>query len=210
VLFTDEAEDEAENEPKNPVPLLTAGDSLTALTGKLLTKKTAPPARYTEASLVKELENRGIGRPATFAAIVETIVRRAYVRMEKRQLVPTPLGEKAIALLAGAFSFADYEFTREMESSLDAIAGGKAQFQEVLAKAHERLQGEIATFAAAFGVSASRPAPEKTGFACKACGKPLVRRQSAKGQFFGCSGYPSCKKLYNILENGKPDFGGKK
>jgi DNA topoisomerase-1 len=139
---------------------------------------------------------------------VETILRREYVRMEKRQLAPTPLGEKATALLAGAFSFADYAFTKDMENSLDAIAEGKARYKDVLAKAHERLQGELTAFAAAFGLSA-RPAPEKTGFLCKQCGKPLVRRQSARGPFFGCSGYPGCKQLYSVLENGKPDFGGK-
>jgi DNA topoisomerase-1 len=208
VLFDDDAADEGEAEPANPVPLLSAGDAVTASDGKVQIKKTKPPTRFTEASLVKELENRGIGRPATFAAIVETIMRREYVRMEKRQLAPTPLGEKATALLAGAFSFADYDFTRDMENSLDAIAGGKAHYRDVLAKAHERLQGELSSFGKAFGLT-TRAAPEKTGFLCKQCGKPLVRRQSARGPFFGCSGYPGCKQLYSILENGKPDFGGK-
>ena len=196
-------------EPENSVPSLAKGTSVTASDGKLLTKKTRPPARYTEASLVRELENRGIGRPATFAAIVETIVRRAYVRMEKRQLVPTPLGEKAVALLAGAFSFLDYDFTKDMENSLDAIAGGTARHVDILARAYDRLQGELSAFGAAFGQSA-RPAPEKTGFLCKKCNKPLVLRQSAKGPFFGCLGYPSCKQLYAVLKDGKPDFGGKK
>lgn len=208
VLFDDDTADEGGSEPANPVPSLAVGDSITALDGKLQTKKTKPPSRYTEAALVKELENRGIGRPATFAAIVETIMRREYVRTEKRQIIPTPLGEKATALLAGAFSFADYDFTKEMENSLDAIAGGKAHYKDVLATAHERLQGELSVFVKAFGLTA-RPAPEKTGFLCKKCGKPLVRRQSARGPFFGCSGYPGCKQLYPILENGKPDFGGK-
>jgi DNA topoisomerase-1 len=207
VLFEDDTTDENDAEPANPVPLLSAGDVVTASDGKVQTKKTKPPTRFTEASLVKELENRGIGRPATFAAIVETIMRREYVRVEKRRLAPTPLGEKATALLAGAFSFADYDFTREMENSLDAIAGGKAHYKDVLAKAHDRLQSELSSFGRAFGLTA-RPAPEKTSFLCKQCGKPLVRRQSARGPFFGCSGYPGCKQLYSILENGNPDFGG--
>ncbi len=206
VLFDDDTADENDAEPANPVPLLNAGDTVTAADGRLLTKKTKPPTRFTEASLVKELENRGIGRPATFAAIVETIVRREYVRTEKRQLVPTPLGEKATALLAGAFSFTDYAFTSEMESSLDAIAGGEAKYRDVLGKAHDRLQGEIAAFIKAFGLT-MRPAPEATGFVCKKCGKPLARRQSARGPFFGCTGYPGCKAIYSVLENGKPDFG---
>lgn len=214
VLVDDDTADDGEAEPANPVPLLSAGESVTASDGKLLTKKTKPPSRFTEASLVKELENRGIGRPATFASIVETIMRREYVRTEKRQLVPTPLGEKATALLAGAFSFTDYDFTKDMENSLDAIAGGKARYRDVLATAHDRLQTELATFTKAFGLTghqkrADRAAPEKTSFLCKKCGKPLVRRQSARGPFYGCSGYPGCKQLYSILEDGKPDFGGK-
>jgi DNA topoisomerase-1 len=151
VVFTDDTEDEETLEPANPVPSLTVGDSIIPTEGKCQTKKTKPPTRYSEASLVRELENRGIGRPATFAAIVETILRRAYVRIEKRQLVPTPLGEKAIALLAGAFSFADYAFTKDMESSLDAIAGGKAGYKDVLTSAHGRLESELAAFAKAFG-----------------------------------------------------------
>jgi DNA topoisomerase-1 len=212
VLFDDDAADDGEAEPENPVPSLPAGSAVTAADGRVLTKKTKPPARYTEASLVRELEHRGIGRPATFAAIVETILRREYVRIEKRQLVPTPLGEKAVALSAGAFSFADYAFTKEMESSLDHIAGGKARYGDVLAKAHERLQTELAAFASAYGVNIengeARPKPAPTSFKCKACGKPLVRRQSTRGPFFGCSGYPGCKHTYPD-KDGKPDFGGK-
>ncbi len=157
VLFEDETADDTEAEPANPVPPLAVGESITALDGRLLTKKTKPPTRFSEASLVKELENRGIGRPATFASIVETILRREYVRIEKRQLVPTPLGEKAIALLAGVFSFTDYDFTKDMESYLDAIAGGKAKYRDVLTKAHERLQQELSTFTKAFGLSAGKP-----------------------------------------------------
>jgi len=163
VLFADDAADEGESEPENPVPSLKKGTSATALDGKLLTKKTKPPTRYTEASLVRELENRGIGRPATYAAIVETILRRAYVRMERRQLVPTPLGDKAVALLAGAFSFLDYGFTKNMEDSLDAVAKGASRSRDILAKAYERLQGELSAFASAFGTEkGQKTSQEKT------------------------------------------------
>jgi DNA topoisomerase-1 len=247
---------------------LSAGDAVTASDGKVQTKKTKPPTRFTEASLVKELENRGIGRPATFAAIVETILRREYVRMEKRQLAPTPLGEKATALLAGAFTFLDYDFTKGMEIALDDIAGGKTAYRDVLTVAYDRLQSELGRFTQAFPAATqpwrespattefscavcskplvhmkgrkkdgsgeydffscsdrkcnasypnvdgkpgeARKKPEATKFKCKSCGKPLARRESARGPFFGCTGYPGCKQLYSILEYGKPDFGVKK
>jgi DNA topoisomerase-1 len=269
VLFDDDTADEGEAEPANLVPLLSVGDAVTASDGKVQIKKTKPPTRFTEASLVKELENRGIGRPATYAAIVDTILRREYVRTEKRQLAPTVLGEKAVELLTGAFSFADYEFTKDMESALDGIAEGKAVYKDVLGKAHDRLQSELASFTSGHGIALgertarpepattdfacalcgkplvhmkgqkkdgsgeydffscsdrkcnasypneggkpgeARKKPESTKFKCKSCGKPLVRRESAKGPFFGCSGYPSCKQTYQD-KDGKPDFGGKK
>ena len=90
------------------------GTKATALSGVLLTKKTKPAPRSTEASLVRELEKRGIGRPSTYAAIIDTIASRGYVKTEKRFLVPTPLGEKVVDALRGNFSFVEYEFTRTM------------------------------------------------------------------------------------------------
>ena len=209
VLFTDDAADDGEAEAENPVPSLAKGTTVTASDGKLLTRQTKPPARFTEASLVRELESRGIGRPATFAAIVDTILRRGYVRVEKRQLVPTVLGEKAAKLLIGAFSFSDFDFTKDMENSLDGIASGKAVYRDTLSKANVRLLGELSAFASAHALPAN-PAPEKSEFSCEKCGKALVLRRSEKWQFFGCSGYPGCKQSYRTLENGKPDFGGKK
>mgnify|MGYP000659159505 FL=1 len=263
----DERDDEGD-EPENPVPMLSQGTSVSPASGKVLTKKTKPPTRFSEASLVRELENRGIGRPATFAAIVDTILKREYVRVEKRQLVPTPVGEQVVDLLTGAFSFLDYEFTRGMEDNLDAIAGGAASYREIMEMAYEQLQQEVGGFTAKYPQQ-ERKAPEVTEFVCDACGKPLVRmkgqrrdgsgeydffscsdracnasypnvdgkpgearkkpeptkfkctcgkplvhRESAKGPFFGCSGYPGCKKLYQVGEDGRPNFnaqkGGKK
>ena len=258
-------DEEAEGDaPDNPVPMLDAGASITAASGKLLTKKTKPPTRFSEASLVRELENRGIGRPATFAAIVDTILKREYARVEKRFLVPTPLGEQVVDLLTGAFTFLDYEFTKGMEDSLDAIAGGKAAYREVMNKAHAQLVREVTAFTSKY-LGQERRAPEPTTFVCEVCGKPLVhmkgqrkdgsgeydffscsdracnasypnvdgkpgearkkpettkfkctcgkplvRRESAKGPFFGCSGYPACKQLYQVTEDGKPDFAASK
>lgn len=258
-------DEEAEGDtPDNPVPMLAEGASLTAAGGKVLTKKTKPPTRFSEASLVRELENRGIGRPATFAAIVDTIMQREYVRVEKRFLVPTPVGEQVVDLLTGAFSFLDYEFTRGMEDNLDAIAGGKAAYREVMNKAHAQLVSEVTTFTAKYP-GQERKAPEATEFVCDTCGKPLVhmkgqrrdgsgeydffscsdrscnasypnvdgkpgearkkpeatkfkctcgkplvRRESAKGPFFGCSGYPGCKKLFQVGEDGRPIIDAKK
>jgi len=177
--------EEGETELENPVPAMKPGARVTALSGNLLTKKTKPAPRYTEAALVRELEKRGIGRPSTYAAILDTLQSRGYVALEKRFLVPTPLGEKVIDGLAGRFSFADYGFTSGMEQALDDIASGKAEYRAVVSKAYENLHGELAAFFKA------------TGKTCPKCGKAMVHRvKPGKGgyDFWGCSGYPDCKE----------------
>lgn len=180
--------EESEKELSNPVPVMRPGTKATALMGTLTTKKTKPASRFTEASLIRELEKRGIGRPSTYAAIIDTISCRKYVTREKRFLVPTPLGEKVVSGLCGHFSFIEYEFTRNMEQSLDDIAEGKAQYRAVIALAYDRLLSETQAFATA------------TGKVCEKCGKPMVHRMKKPSKdsksgydFWGCSGWPECK-----------------
>lgn len=186
-MATEDTEDFAE--PENPVPAMKPGTRPTALTGTVLTKKTKPAARFTEASLIRELENRGIGRPSTYAAILDTIMSRGYVKIEKRFLMPTPLGVMVVDGLCGNFSFVEYEFTRTMEQALDDIAAGKADYRALVSKAHARLEQELRAFARA------------TGKVCEKCGKPMVRRvkkpsKDGKGgyDFWGCTGRPECKE----------------
>ena len=182
-----EDEDNETAEMSNPVPVMKAGSKATALSGKVLTKATAPPARYTEASLVRELEKRGIGRPSTYAAIIETIKKREYARLEKNRFAPTPLGVLLLDSLKGRFSFCEYDFTEKMEQSLDEIAEGKAEYVSVLAPAYRTLADEVSAFEKA------------TGKVCPACGNPMFHR-TGKGKggkpydFWGCSGWPKCKQ----------------
>lgn len=184
---TEDAEEAAE--PENPVPAMKPGTKATALTGTVLIKKTKPAARFTEASLVRELEKRGIGRPSTYAAILDTIMARSYVKTEKRFLVPTPVGVMVVDGLCGNFSFVDYEFTRTMEQALDDIAAGKADYRTVISEAHARLERELQAFTKA------------TGRTCPKCGKPMVHRVKKPGKdgkggydFWGCTGWPECKE----------------
>lgn len=189
----DQTEDEGEDakEPTNPIPALEAGQRLDVARGKLLEKKTKPPSRYTEATLVKKLESEGIGRPATYAAIMENIVSRCYVRVEKKYLLPTPTGELVVDSLVGKFAFMDLGFTREVEEDLDRIAQGQAAYKAVIGKVHSQLQREIATMQ----VSATPKHP------CPECGKPLRRIKGKTGHFWGCSGHPACSVTL-------PDEGG--
>jgi DNA topoisomerase-1 len=209
ILENDAAvDDEDDKAPANPVPQLRAGTGIKAGDGQVLKKTTRAPERYTEAALVRELEKRDIGRPSTYAAIMATIMRRGYVQIEKRKLKPTPLGETAVDFLSGAFGFADYGFTREMEAYLDDLAEGKAVYREVLDKAYRRLLDELTAFSVSHPAAQTGRAPDATAFICTECGKPLVhmrgRKKDGTGDydFFACSDR-GCGASYPNVD-GKP------
>ncbi len=144
-------DEEGGHEPANPVPVMKAGTRATALSGEVLTQKTTPPPRYSESMLIRELEKRGIGRPSTFAMIIETIKKRGYATVEKDHLVPTALGECLIATMEGNFCFADYAYTENMESQLDEIASGKLAYNAVVAPAYSLIESEASRFEDAYG-----------------------------------------------------------
>lgn len=198
VMSSDQTEDPDEKqEPNNPVPELVIGSLITALEGKLQTKKTNPPKRFTESSLVAELEKKGIGRPSTYAAILDNIIAgRNYLELNKRNLVPTELGEKIVDSLVGVFSFLDFDFTKEMEDALDAIAEGKANYQEVVTQAYNQLDSESLSFR------------RERHLLCPKCGsgnfrhlvKAATKKDSKTYDFFACN---DCKSTYDNVD-GKP------
>lgn len=196
-LVANDQTDESEAEADNQVPKLEPGHQLTAQDGKVITKKTKPPARFTEASLIKELENRGIGRPSTYAAILENIIVRGYLNFEKRNLVPTETGEKVVDALTENFKFMAYDFTKGMEDGLDDIASGKCDFLSLMRDQHNLLTGEIDKYVAG------------TSPTCPACGKYLrhmVRAETKEKKgynFWSCRGYPNCPATFSD-SNGVP------
>ncbi len=189
-LYDDDTESDADKQKdsegaNNPVPHLEAGQGLVAETGRVLAKKTRAPSRFTEAELIKELERLGIGRPSTYAAIMENIISRGYVEHDKADkfLLPTETGALVIdALVNSRFSFIEYDFTREMEVHLDLVAEGRSAYREVVSMVHDSLEREMAYMKVEL-------APEHS---CPDCGKALFRRKGGKGVFWGCSGYPDC------------------
>ncbi len=197
LVDSDQTEEEGEAEMNNPIPKLREGGEVLAASGKLLNKKTRPPARFTEAALVKKLEELGIGRPSTYAAILQNLIGRDYVALEKRHLVPTALGENLIGFLKGKFGFLDPGFTQEMEAQLDDIAEGEAEYRNVVAAAHDILCKELHDFSGA------------AGHLCPECGKPLRRLTKAataskKGyDFWACTGYPECQVSF-ANKDGQP------
>ena len=174
LVATDQTEEASEPEADNPVPALAPNDQLTATNSKMLTKKTKPPARFSEALLIRELERRGIGRPSTYAAILENVIKREYLKIEKRQLLPTPLGEQVIDALVNRFGFLEYSYTKQMEDALDLIATGKAGYRDVVQSAYEQLDVDVTTFI--------REGQGKGFFTCAACGKPLRHYEKRYGQ----------------------------
>lgn len=212
---TDEEDQSERPDADNPVPALTSRQVLPVYRGECLDKKTQPPIRYTKASLIKEMERRGIGRPSTFASILKNITSKGLILESNRKLMPAPLGEETIAMLEGVFSFLELNFTRELEHDLDKIAQGQESYRAVIAKLHQRLEDELSKQRSQPGVSmqsggqsaASTPSHE---FKCGRCGQGLVRRTKAGKSgwdFWGCSGYRStgCEVSYPTL-NGRPDF----
>lgn len=188
------AEDEDDAAPANGrVPMMQPGTTVTATTGTILRKATPPPRRYTETSLIRKLEQMGIGRPSTFAAIVSTICRRDYVAVEKRTLAPTPSGKAIVGQLVGRFDFAEFDFTRDLERRLDHIADGRETYHVVIADLDHRLDAELERLAAI------NPA-----YPCPACGKALRLVTGTSRSFFGCSAYRDGCSVICENDAGKP------
>jgi len=162
---------------------------------------TQPPPRYSEATLVRELEKRGIGRPSTYAPTIATLLRRNYVRRERRALRPTDLGIVVTNLLVKHFPREmDYSFTSRMEEELDEIEEGKRDWRGTLAEFYEQFARDLAKARDEMqSVSAQKPDEEVT---CEECGQPMVVKFSRKGdRFLGCSGFPECTNTKS-LEDG--------
>jgi DNA topoisomerase-1 len=196
ILYTEgkdagNGKDEDENQV---LPALSKDELLKLI--ELLPKQhfTEPPPRYTDATLVKALEERGIGRPSTYAAIISTIQDRKYVVMEEKKFKPTELGFTVTDLLVKHFpEIMEVEFTALIEAKLDDIEEGDAEWVEVIREFWRPFLTALEN-AKEHMESVKTPAKE-TGEMCPNCGKPLVIRESRFGQFLGCSGYPKCRTV---------------
>ncbi|MCS7235683.1 MAG: type I DNA topoisomerase [Armatimonadota bacterium] len=173
------------------LPELTPGEVLQLV--ELLAQQhfTQPPPRYTEATLVRALEEKGIGRPSTYAPTLETIKKRGYVRVADRRLVPTELGRLVNDLLLEHFpDIVDVGFTAHLEEGLDRVEEGHADWVGVVREFYEPFERDLRRAEASIEEVDMKPEP--TGEACPACGRQLVRKQGRFGTFIACSGYPEC------------------
>ena len=151
---------------------------------------TNPPARYTEAKLIKEMEELGIGRPSTYAKTIDTIKEREYVELVEKKFKPTEIGIETTDKLQEFFGdLINVEYTRDMEEDLDEIALGKLVWNEVLGEFYKLFEPRVKD---AFS-DMEKKAPTETGEVCPECGNPLVVRKGRYGEFVACSNYPECK-----------------
>ena len=191
---------EDEDLANNDIPDLKQGDEVSLKKVNPKQHFTQPPPRYTEASLVKELEEHGIGRPSTYAPIISKIQTKGYVEKIDKALAPTLLGATLCKQLVEHFqNIMDYEFTAQMEAKLDDIAENKAVWNEVIKDFY---------FPFIEIVNSASSTMEKVNIesdkVCPNCGKPMLLRTSRFGsQFLGCSGYPDCKTIIPLDKHGQ-------
>jgi DNA topoisomerase-1 len=192
---------ERDEEELPPLPPLQQGELLDLLKLTPSQHFTQPPPRYTEATLVKTLEQNGIGRPSTYAAILSTIQERGYVALENRAFKPTPLGEAVNDFLVKHFpELFDVPFTARMEQELDEIEEGKADWVQVVRNFYNPMQQQLQR-ASDSDERVEVPVVE-TDRACPTCGAPMVLRTGRYGQFLACSRYPDCKTTLPVGATG--------
>lgn len=262
------SDEEQDGAPDQALPPLEQGDALQCRDVQILKKKTSPPSRFSEGTLIEAMANvhrfvsdadakatlretKGIGTEATRAKVLETLKERGYLALDKKSVVSTPLGREIIDLTPPALK--DPITTAEWESMLESIAQGKETLDAFLAE-QVRILPDLLTPILGDGKPAfpcpdcgaalnrrkrnkdgswfwgcmaypdckvilpddngkpgtARPKPVLSEHICKACGKPLIKRTGAKGEFYGCSGYPGCKKTYPVAPDGAPDFEAKR
>ncbi len=189
----EEAKDEESSELANPLPSLSEGQALTL--EKLIPEQqfTQPPARFTEATLIRAMEEKGIGRPSTYAPTISTITSHDYVIKEGKYLKPTPLGRVVTGLMKEHFAdIVDLKFTNQMEEELDGIENGKAQWRDVLADFYGDFSKEMDEAEKAMdGVKIKVPDVLSDEY-CDVCGRQMVVKKGRFGYFLACPGFPEC------------------
>ncbi|MBI2872851.1 MAG: type I DNA topoisomerase [Chloroflexi bacterium] len=197
-LYREGRDEDKEEEDGAPLPELAKSDALDCLGLKPEQHFTQPPSRYTEATLIKALEERGIGRPSTYAPILATIVERSYIIRERGRLAPTALGEVVSDQLSAHFpEIMDPDFTAQMEEHLDEIARGERQWVPVLKEFYGPFSQALAL--------AQEQMPrvrveEPTDEVCEQCGRPMVVKTGRFGRFLSCSGFPECRNSRPLLQ----------
>ncbi len=199
-VYIEGDDDESAREEEGLLPDLTEGQTLQLQHLAQDQHFTQPPPRYTEAMLVKALEERGIGRPSTYAPIIETIQQRGYVEKEEKRFKPTELGDRVVTILKDYFpSIIDVEFTAQMETELDQIADGQVGGSQVLSRFYNPFASTLKE--AEEKIGGFELEDEVSEEVCEKCGRQMVIKYGRFGKFLACPGFPDCKNTRPILED---------
>ena len=198
----EEGKDDEQEEVQSPLPDLAEGEGLN-LTGVHPEQHfTQPPARYTEATLVRAMEEKGVGRPSTYASIISTIQDRDYVIKKEKRLWPTPLGEVVTGLMKERFQdIIDVAFTAHMEQQLDQVEEGKLPWKQVLADFYAGFHKDMEEAEEALKDTRLKVPEEETEEICELCGRKMVIKYGRFGRFLACPGFPECKNTKPIVEH---------
>lgn len=197
VLY-EESSDEESVPPESSIPPLQEGQKITILSQDAAQHFTQPPSRFTEASLVKTLEENGIGRPSTYAPTISTIISRGYVSREKKRLYPTSLGEMVTNMMEQYFNdIVDPDFTAHMEEDLDLVEEGSKNWKEVLRNFYPRFEQTLRT--AENEIEKYQIQDEVSDEVCDLCGAQMVYKMGKYGRFLACPNFPSCRNTKPIL-----------
>ena len=201
IAVYEEGKDEEGEAVGSPLPDLEVGDKANCTDIKKEQHFTQPPARYSEATLVKAMEEKGVGRPSTYASIVSTIQDREYVVKEDKRLAPTALGEVVTGLMVDRFQdIIDVEFTAHMENRLDDVEAGKQHWKQLLGDFYGGFSKELHEAEMALeGVRLKVP-EEETDEVCELCGRNMVIKMGRFGKFLACPGFPECKNAKPLVE----------
>jgi len=192
-----DVKDEEDDELKQKLPLVTRGEELKLKSLDPEQHFTEPPPRFNEATLVKELEAKGVGRPSTYASILSTIQEREYVKKEGGKFYPTELGTVVTDLLTESFGdIFDIRYTARMEEELDEIEDGKVDWRHAMGSFYERFAVDLER--AATQMTDIKRMEKPTDFICEKCSKPMVIKWGRHGSFIACTGYPECSNTREL------------
>ncbi len=201
IAVYEEGKDEEEEAAGTPLPDLQVGEKAKLLNLKKEQHFTQPPARYTEATLIKAMEEKGVGRPSTYAATVSVIQDREYVVKQEKRLAPTALGEVVTGLMMDRFQdIIDVEFTANMENRLDAVEEGKQPWKALMAEFYQDFHKEMLEAEEALAGTRLKVPDEVTDEICEVCGRNMVVKVGRFGKFLACPGFPECTNTKPIVE----------
>ena len=201
IAVYEEGKDEEDEAAGSPLPDLQVGEKANYSNLKKEQHFTQPPVRYTEATLVKAMEEKGVGRPSTYASIISTIQDREYVVKQDKRLHPTALGEVVTQLMLERFQdIIDVEFTANMESQLDEVGEGKRQWKSLMADFYGNFQKQMQDAETALAGTRLKVPDEVTDEICELCGKNMVVKIGRFGKFLACPGFPECTNTKPMVE----------